>query len=397
MLDKIPDGSDGQTEAELTKSFSQFLDQNEKENKISKEEISFIMSRNGLNFLLISKDFSAKPGHAHFEEQIQEKVNISGSLLQDFTNILIEFFKSQAQPQTPEVKEDVVRELDDSSPPQPGKVSQMLEKLRQLESSITRKDFQKSKSLLPEVSGEVVEFAGKVGSAQAQKVQLEGAKSLQEDQEKKLELARRENQVLRERNDSLREEVAGVSVRQEVIINKMKILCEAVNTFSQDTKFLSTVAELNNNKEDYEELKALVEGLKNLQHSSSQSKKSHQVVNLVLSDGEVVRFTTNKYNNIGITELERFLSKKVKSVAAPQFGGGGFREMKILNGFVNCPALGWGDGQYRLVTEALPGKYWPPSHLPSSNLTYISVHLGQGYSSRPGQRLGGVWGPRSRN
>ena len=37
VLDKIPVGSDGQTEAELTNSFSQFLDQNEKENKISKE------------------------------------------------------------------------------------------------------------------------------------------------------------------------------------------------------------------------------------------------------------------------------------------------------------------------------------------------------------------------
>ena len=143
----------------------------------------------GLNLLSISKDFSAKPGSAHFEQQIQEKVNICGSLLQDFTNILIEFFKSQAPPQTPEVKKDVVREPDDSSPPKPGKVSQMLEKLRQLEGSITRKDLKRSKSVLTEVSGEVVEYAGKVGSALAQKVQLEGGKSGQEDQEKGQEKA----------------------------------------------------------------------------------------------------------------------------------------------------------------------------------------------------------------
>ena len=147
----------------------------------------------------------------------------------------------------------------------------------------------------------------------------------------------------------------------------MKILCGAVNCFSHDTKFHSIVAELNNNQdlEDNEELKALVEGLKKLQLSSSHCKQkkeqSNLAVNLVLSDGEAVRFTTNKFNNIGITELERFLSKKVKSVSAPQLMGGGYREMKILNGYVNCPTLGWGDRQYKVVTEAIPGKYQPPS------------------------------------
>ena len=91
----------------------------------------------------------------------------------------------------------------------------------------------------------------------------------------------------------------------------------------------------------------------------SEQRQSNRAVNLVLSDGEAVRFITNKFNNIGITELERFLSKKVKSVAAPQLMGGGYREMKILNGYVNCPTLGWGDGQYKVVTEAIPGKYQP--------------------------------------
>ena len=109
-----------------------------------------------------------------------------------------------------------------------------------------------------------------------------------------------------------------------------------------------------------------------------------------------MRFTTNKFNNIGIAELERFLSKKVKSVSAPQLMGGGYREMKIINGHVNCPTLGWGDREYKVVTEAVPGKYQSPPHPPCSNPANISVHLGQGYSARPGQRLGGVWGPRSR-
>ena len=358
-LDKLPNGLDDQEEAELTQNFSQFLSQNKK-GKISKEETSFIMSRNGLNLLSLSKDFSAKPSHVHFEEQIQGKVNISGSLLQDFTNVLIEFFKSQSKFQTPEVKKDVVREPEQSSPPKQGKVSQMLEKLRQLEGSITRKDFKKSKSLLPEVSGEVVVYARKVISAQTQKLQLGGAKSQQENQVKKLEQARSENRALSERNKTLGDETAAVSARQEVISKKMRILCAAVNNFFQDSKFRSILAEVNNNQDsdDNEELKALVEGLEKLQHSSSSNhKKSNLVVNLVLSDGLVVRFTTNKYNNIGIRELERFLSKKVKSLEAPQLGGGGFREMKIVNGYVNCPTLGWGDRQYKVVTEAAPGKY----------------------------------------
>ena len=233
----------------------------------------------------------------------------------------------------------------------------------------------------------------------AEKLQLGEAKSLQEDQERKLERARRENQVLSERNNNLREEAASVTASQEMINNKMEILCVAVNTFSQDPEFHN----INQDREDNEELTALFEGLKKLQLSyfhckQKRSEQSNQAVNLVLTDGEAVRFITNKFNNIGITELERFLSKKVKSVAAPQLMGGGYREMKILNGHVNCPTGGWGDGQYKVVTEAIPGKYHPRHHQPSynPNLANISVHLGQGYSSRPGQRLGGVWGPRSR-
>ena len=395
-LAKLSTGSDDQTEAELAKSFSQFLSQNKK--RISEKEISFIMARNGLSLLSISRDFSAKPSHAQFVQKIQEEVNICGSLLHDFTNILTEFFQSQPQPkcETPKVKKDVVKVRDHSSPPKPGKVSQMLETLRQLEGSITRRDFQKSKSLLAEVSCEVVKFAGKMGLAEA--------KSQQEDQERRLEQTRRENKVLSERNNNLKEEAASVTASKEKINLKMKILCEAVNNFSQDTKFHSIVATLGNNqdREDNAELKALVEGLKKLQLSYSHGKKkrseqSNLAVNLVLSDGEAVRFTTNKFNNIGITELERFISKKVTSVSAPQLMDGGYREMKIEKGYVNCPTLGWGDRQYKVVTQAIQGKYQPRGHHPCCNLANISVHLGQGYySSRAGQRLGGVWGPKSK-
>ena len=364
-LSKLSTGSDDQTEAELTKSFSQFLSQTK--TRISKEEISFILARNSLSLLSISRDFSVKSSQAQFEQKIAEEVNISGSLLQDFTNILTEFLKSQSHCGTPEVKKQkdvvrVVKALDHASQ------RQLVEKLRQLERSITRREFKKYKSLLAEVSGEVGEFARKVGSAEAEKLKLGGAKSLQEDQEKKLEKARSENRVLSERNNSLREEAAAVTASQEKINYKMKILSEVVNNFSQDTKLNSVVTELNNNqdREDIEDLKALVEGMKKLQLSyfhckQKRSEQSNMAVNLVLSDGEAVRFTTNKFNNIGIIELERFLSKKVKSVSAPELMGGGYKEMKIQNGYVNCPTLGWGDGLYKVVTEAVPGKYVPSS------------------------------------
>lgn len=358
----------------LIKNFFKFLSLNKQRSLFTD-----IILNNRLSLLSLFRYFSTKPSHAQFEQKIGEEANICGFLLQDFTNSLIEFLAST-----------------------PGKVNLLLVKLSLLEDFITRSDDQKSKSLLAEVSGEVLEFAGKVCSTE--NLQSGGAKSLQEDEERRLEEARRENQVLSERNNNLREEAASVTASQETINNKMKILCEAVNNFSHDTKFHSIVAELNSNQDlvDNEELKALLEGLKKLQLSSShcKQKRSEQgnlAVNLVLSDGEAVRFTTNKFNNISITELERFLSKKVKSVSAPQLMGGGYREMKILNGYVNCPTLGWGDGQYKVVTEAIPGKYQPRRHQPSCNLLVnISVHLGQGYSSsRPGQRLGGVWGPRS--
>ena len=361
-LTKLSTGSEDQTEAELAKSFSQFLSQNKQ--RIPQEQIFFIMARDGLNLLSISRDFSAKPSQAQFAQKIQEEVKIRGSLLHDFTNILIEFFQSQSQCETPEVKKDVVkvRGSDNSSPLKPGKDSQMLETLRQLEGSITRRDFQKSKSLLADVSCELVEFSGKMGSTEA--------RSLREDQERRLEQARMENQALSERNNNLREEAALVTASKEIFNHKMSMLCGAVNQFSLDTnyEYWTPLMSLENRKArgDNQEFKALFEGLKKLQLSYSpgkqkRNKQSNQTVHLVLSDGEAVRFTTNKFNNIGIFELERFLSKKVKSVSAPQLMGGGYREMKILNGYVNCPTLGWGDGQYKVVTEAIQGKYQPRS------------------------------------
>ena len=84
-LAKLSAGSEDQTEAELAKSFSQFLAQNKK--RISVEEITFIMARNGLNLLSISRDFSAMPSSALFLQKIKEEVNISGSLLYDFTDV----------------------------------------------------------------------------------------------------------------------------------------------------------------------------------------------------------------------------------------------------------------------------------------------------------------------
>ena len=345
-LAKLSTGSDDQTEAELAKSFSQFLSQNKK--RISEKEISFIMARNGLSLLSISRDFSAKPSHAQFVQKIQEEVNICGSLLHDFTNILTEFFQSQPQPkcETPKVKKDVVKVRDHSSPPKPGKVSQMLETLRQLEGSITRRDFQKSKSLLAEVSDET------------RKMGLAESKSLQEDQERRLEQTRRENKVLSERNNNLREEAASVNASREIVNHKMSILCGAINNFSVDTNYeystpLFSLVDNKRDPENNEEFKALFEGLKKLQLSSSnckqkRSEQSNLAVNLLLSDGEAVRFTTNKFNNIGITVLERFLSMKGKSVLAPQLMGGGYREMKILNGYVYCPTLGWRTDNTRL-------------------------------------------------
>ena len=73
---------------------------------------------------------------------------------------------------------------------------------------------------------------------------------------------------------------------------QMKILSGVVDNLSQDSKFRSIVAELDNNQDrgDIEELKALVEGLKKLRHSYFHCKRGEQsylAINLVLTSASL--------------------------------------------------------------------------------------------------------------
>ena len=152
------------------------------------------------------------------------------------------------------------------------------------------------------------------------------------------------------------DESAAVVNSQKMLAEKITIVCDAVSHFSDERKFVGYVEEVRSR--GLQELSVLLDGLSKLRENRSGSEVvTATVVRLGLEDGRTVRFSTNRYRKIGILELERFLNKKVVSIQAPELLGGGFREMKTVNGYVNCPPLGWGNSVYRVITESLPGKF----------------------------------------
>ena len=235
----------------------------------------------------------------------------------------------------------------------------ILEELRRLLTNVESKDLKKSKALIPELCGKVGEFTRKLQTVEEEILQLkEKLKCQEDDYQQRLVQANQQNKVLRSRNSSLLEESVATVHIEETLTNKMKMTCEAVKHFSDEGKFKSCIKEVNNSGED-EKLTLLLAGLEKLQQSGSNTTRGDQegssLVSLVLQDGQTVKFSTNRYNNIAVSQLEKFLSKKVVSVEAPMLVGGGHREMKIVGGYLNCPPLGWGDRLLKVATEDLPG------------------------------------------
>ena len=108
--------------------------------------------------------------------------------------------------------------------------------------------------------------------------------------------------------------------------------------------------------EDCGELTELIDGLNIRKSFALPSERCRsQTVQLVLEDGHVLPFFTNRFNRISISSLERLLRKEVIRLEAPETGGG-YKEMKVVEGQVKCPEQGWGDAQYRVFTEARSGQ-----------------------------------------
>ena len=344
--------ADVQAEENMSESFTQFL--SNKKSKMSRKEIFLILSRNGLGLTSLYQDFLShirSDSMLCLKKQIDEKVNLSRSLLDDLTGILIEFFKSKSR------HEDIGQGSEDyehglSFPTKVNDAKHFHLELRKIQACIAMKDFTKSKDLLMSVSGEVSYFVHKVKSTEAEMINLKNKRSFQSDNSQRLQVIQ-ENFVLKSKNSSFLEETMNTNNKKKLLIKKMKLICEAINSFSDDIKFEGCVEELNNNDTET----SMLEGLKKLQqfyikHRGHQGKS---IVNLVLDGQEKIRFSTNKNNNIGIFELERFLSRTVVSFQAPQLVGGEYREMERVKGYVNCPALGWGDREFRVITQPQEG------------------------------------------
>lgn len=342
----------------------------EDEQKKSREEEKVVVEKLSLN-KLEGKDFFQPP--PPLRQPRLAKFNGGTILSRGDAVVEPESSKSVSKSE----KNDMVQISGSSIHPKAGSIkNHILDDLRKLQAFVAGKDLRKSEALLAQACGEVDQFIKKIESAEAEVIHLrKQLESLRSDDQQSLQEAEQINRVLTARNSSLLEESKASVSREQILSKKMKIICEIVKNFSNEKRFQGLVEEVENLTEDNDELELLV-GLKKFQKVYSKLSKDHggnNVVNIGLEDGQTVSFSTNRNNNIGIFALENFLSKKVVGFQVPVQWGGGYKEMDIINGYVNCPPQGWGDKVYRVVTQDRP------------------VHLGQGCSYNRGQRLGGGW------
>merc|ERR1719508_276183 len=75
--------------------FTRFLSKNNKRFKISSDEIKFIMQRNGMDIISLSKAFAENASSVGFRNFVKNSVSISGQLFDDFSGVFLEFFKSK--------------------------------------------------------------------------------------------------------------------------------------------------------------------------------------------------------------------------------------------------------------------------------------------------------------
>ena len=112
--------------------------------------------------------------------------------------------------------------------------------------------------------------------------------------------------------------------------------------------FTEPSGDFNNNRRM--ESTNLSEEFRNLKTSSSPPPS---VVNLLLQDGRRVQFSTNRNNNISISALERFLSRRVVSLQVPEDDG--YKELELVRGYFKSPEAGWGEKYYKVDTGIWPG------------------------------------------
>jgi len=372
--------------------FAIFLHKNNCQFKISIDEIKFIMQRNGLNITQMCKAFSENSTSAGFKNFVKISVNIDGNLLDAFTNVFLDFFKSKMEEHTAKNARRgqlLCSMTTDIKKGSKGKVVKdvSMDKVAKL---LAKNEVKAIKNIVNDMNIETKTLAMKNNALEDEvnKLVIEKNKLAtevklnKEDLHAKMIMANQENKVLRSTNTSLQEQLSKTreeknqeSTKIEKILNFVCMVDEAVKEGSADVEELvasQSVAEDTEVKKIQEAIHSLLvenNGLKAKRKYMKTVKFATSEASNINGVAKNFELYTNKDGVINRALLEKEVGKKILGLKFRQGKGKGWRFMKVEEGHINPPTCGWGDREYLVITEDEEGNHG---------------HLGQGCISTPG-------------
>merc|ERR1719318_517504 len=236
--------------SDMEERFDRFFVKNSSLFKISKDEINFIMQRNGLDINSICKAFSENSSSIGFKNFVKTSVSISGNLLDDFAGVFLQFFKSKmeeqnskssrsqnklvAKPSTCTTRTMMNAKGDFNEV----KLEVQVDKLTKL---LAKNDVKGIKQVVNEVVPRVKKLAGqnealevKINDLMISKNKLETEVKLnKEEYHEKIKTANQENKILRARNSTLQDELRTCKEEKTEARTKSVVLANFVDKFSK--------------------------------------------------------------------------------------------------------------------------------------------------------------------
>ena len=337
---------------DLDQSFREFISENISKYQVSKEEMLFIASRNKLDLTSLFKSFQVSPNISSFRKLLQDKVHLSGSFFQDFSQVLIDFFLSKTKGGHKESSAF-------KSKPQAAALQKndLEAELKKLNSSIERDDVRNAKSLVAGIIGKVAALPD-LNLLEEENCKSEAeVVARREELQEEMKAANLENKTLRSQNSALQSKLSQAVEAKEKVAAKFSVFRDILQTFLSDPGQLPHIRELDPNSQESDEVASLISGLRKIKDSVSASHRGQsrpqegsQRVQLALEAGQTFSVFTNRSNNLCLRDVEKVVGQRVVSLLSEDYG-----QLQSGGGYINCPLRGWGDRLYWVNKEAGPG------------------------------------------
>ena len=325
--------------------------------KVTHDEASFILNRNGLNLFSLFKVFSVNQNVAQFKTLLQEQVSLTGHLFGDFLQIVTEFFNIKLAERTSHKKKPTIsppsKTLASSSAVKPvdrnvGNHSNVSMDIKRIQDLVAKKDLKTVPQIVNDVQNKVFEMnqsiediKQKLNAAKEEKEQVSGElKVVKEEYKNKMKHAQLENKLLRSRNSNLNDEAVESKSQYDLVQAKLDYVSKALDCLIVGEDFTQSMD--TNNNVNLDEMTSLFQALKKLKDLYSPSNKrgggdrstGRTKVNLVTEEGNKLYIHSNRNNNIFVPDLEKLVGTPVVGLRVAQVVGEGDQEFPVRNGYI---------------------------------------------------------------